>query len=276
MNVDRSLSIKAELSYIVPPQGNAVTYLCKPPDGEQRENYAYDVRECLISDARPKNDAMQLDCDGFLLLNHKTSAPRLDDEEDVRTIYYPEVEEIVKRVTGASRVLVYDHAIRKREGSRPKLTFGREHATLQPVGRIHCDYTPRSGPRRFKEVLGGDAARYNGRRFCQVNVWRGIRNPVVDAPLALCAAWSIAPEDLVRSELRYEKRTGEFFLARYSAKHRWFFYPELEHDEVIVLKGYDSDPRLAGVTLHSAFEMRDLSEDVPPRQSIEVRTFAVF
>src|SRR6266478_6365710 len=32
--------------------------------------------------------------------------------EDVRTVYYPEAERVLKQVTGANRILIFDHTVR--------------------------------------------------------------------------------------------------------------------------------------------------------------------
>lgn len=275
MNADGLKAISAELNYLSPAARDPVTYLFEPPEGTPRENYDYDVRVCAIRDGRPIGDMLELDRDGFVLRKHKSAAD-LSNDEEVRAVYYLEAQSLLKELLGAREVVVFDHAIRKRDPSRPKLTFGREHSTLQPVGRIHCDYTPSSGPKRFRDILGEQAQAYAGRRFCQVNLWRPIKAPLYDAPLAVCAAWSISPEDLVRGELRYPNRKGEFFLARYNATHRWFYFPVMQPDEVLIFKGFDSDSTKASFTLHSAFENPEMPDDAPPRQSIEVRTFAIF
>ena len=92
------------------------------------------------------------------------------------------------------------------------------------------------------------------RRFAIVNVWRPIRGPLRDAPLALCDAQSVAPGDLVAADLVYRDRIGENYLMRYRPGHRWFYVPEMRADEVLLLKCYDSaeDGRTRFVP-HTAF-----------------------
>ncbi|MGR8920221.1 MAG: CmcJ/NvfI family oxidoreductase, partial [Gammaproteobacteria bacterium] len=109
------------------------------------------------------------------------------------------------------------------------------------------------------------------------NVWRPLRGPVQDVPLGICDAASIAPDDFIATDLRYADRTGEIYSVRYSARHRWFFLGDMQADEVMLLKCFDSagDGR-ARYTAHSGFRDPAAGDDVLPRRSIEVRTIAFF
>jgi hypothetical protein len=106
-----------------------------------------------------------------------------------------------------------------------------------------------------------------------VNVWRPLRGPVQDAPLAVCHAPSVAPADLVPSDLVYPHRTGETYSVTYNPAHRWFYLRGMGTDEALLLKCYDSktDGR-ARFTPHTAFDDPTAPADAPPRESIELRT----
>lgn len=276
MKRDSLPGVLAELNYVVASEAAAWSYMYPPPPGTPRENWQVDARLCRIEDARPFASELRIDEDGFLLLSHPTSVD-LSDQDRVRTAYYPEVQALLRKRLGARRVVVFDHAIRRRDPGRPKLNLGRDNPTgLQPVGRIHCDYTETSGPRRMREVMGGEYEALSKRRYCQINLWRSLKDEIEDAPLALCAAWSVKPEDRIACELRYPARTGEFYLARYNPAHRWFYFPRMKADEVLVFKGYDSDASRARFTFHSAFEDPLAGAAARPRQSIEVRAFAFY
>ena len=114
-------------------------------------------------------------------------------------------------------------------------------------------------------------------RFAEFNVWRPLRGPVQAWPLALCDAQTVVPEDLVVSELRYPDRVGETYAVTYSPRHRWFYFPQMRADEVVLLKCFDSarDGR-ARLSVHTAFEDPATPAGAPPRESIEVRMFAFF
>ena len=97
------------------------------------------------------------------------------------------------------------------------------------------------------------------------------------APLALCDAASVAPEDLVAVERRAKDRIGEIQQVLHNPAHRWTYFPDLAIDEAILIKTYDSatDGR-ARFTIHTAFDDPTSAPDAPPRESIETRCFAFF
>jgi hypothetical protein len=100
---------------------------------------------------------------------------------------------------------------------------------------------------------------------------------VVSWPLALCDARSIDRQDLVAWERRYPDRIGEIYAVTYNPRHRWFYFPRMQPDEVVFIKCFDSatDGR-ARLSVHTAFEDPTTPPGAPPRESIEVRTLAFF
>src|SRR4029077_4965480 len=137
-------------------------------------------------------------------------------------------------------------------------------------------YTERSAPQRVRDLLGADAVALLRARFAVINVWKPLRRPVEGAPLAVCDARTIAPADLVETDLRYRDRTGEVYSLRFSPAHRWFYYAGMRTDEALLLKCFDSDPTRARFTAHSAFDDPTSRPGARPRESIEVRTLALF
>ena len=129
-----------------------------------------------------------------------------------------------------------------------------------------------SGPQRVRDLMGEEAEELLRHRFEIVNVWRPIRGPLRDAPLAICDATSVAFADFVPSDLVYRDRVGETYRVRYNPTHRWFYVPEMRVDEALLLKCYDSktDGR-ARFAPHTAFTDPTTPPDAPPRESIEIR-----
>ena len=78
------------------------------------------------------------------------------------------------------------------------------------------------------------------------------------------------------SYLHYRDRTGEVYSLTFSDAHRWYYYPRMQADEVLLLKCFDSDAGCARFTAHTAFDDPTTGEDAPRRESIEVRTLAFF
>ncbi len=100
---------------------------------------------------------------------------------------------------------------------------------------------------------------------------------MLETPLAVCDARSIKPGDLVATELKYRDRSGEVQSLAYNANHRWFYVPNMQQNEAMLIKCFDSahDGR-ARFTAHSAVEDPTSPPDAPARESIEVRTLAFF
>ncbi len=271
--------VEGNLQYLRPMAEKPASYMYDPPPGVPRHNAIYEQRRCVIRDARPIATRVTLDDLGFELGTHRSAVKSYLDEAEIREAAYAESRQIVADATGAERVVVFDHTIRRRvPGERGLHPGGRMFGgTREPVGRIHNDYTVRSGPQRVRDLLGTEADNLLKRRFAFINVWRPIRAPLLDAPLALCDAGSLAPGDLIASDLVYRDRTGETYSVVFNPAHRWFYFPQMRTDEVVLIKCYDSaDDGRARFTPHCAFEDPTTPDDAPPRESIEIRTVAFF
>jgi hypothetical protein len=166
------------------------------------------------------------------------------------------------------KLLFFDHQVRNIELSKRGEKNAREY-----VWTVHNDYTAKSGPRRVLDHLPAAEAEERLRhRFAEINVWRPIRGPIASTPLAVCDAGSIEPKDFVPTDFIYRDKVGEVYRFTYNRSHRWFYFPRLERNEVILLKCYDSrvDGR-ARFSAHSAFDDPTTPPGAPPRESIEVR-----
>jgi hypothetical protein len=175
---------------------------------------------------------------------------------------------LVKEATGAARVLVFDHNVR----CRPMAKRG-ENGAREPVKFAHNDYTLKSGPQRVRDLLPEEADELLKQRFAVINVWRPIRGPVMESPLAVCDAQTMEMKDFVPSDLLYRDRTGEVYSIAFNPHHRWYYFPRMRADEALLLKCYDSaaDGR-ARFTAHTAFEDPTSPPQAPARESIEART----
>jgi hypothetical protein len=124
-----------------------------------------------------------------------------------------------------------------------------------------------------RDFLGEQADELLKGRVQIINLWRPIRGPLRDAPLAVCDAQSVAPDDLVPSDLVYQDRVGETYAVRYNPDHRWFYVPEMQADEALLLKCFDSETDgRARFMPHTAFQDPTAPAGILPRESIELRT----
>lgn len=223
----------------------------------------YTPRRVLIRDGRSIDAS--LDVEGFALARH-ASAIDFTDEALIATIGRAEAAELVRRATGARRVHVFDHTQRKRAPEAPR----------QPSTRVHVDYTADSAPDRVRDLLGAEAETLLKKRVAFVNVWRAIRHPAADWPLVLADARTVAPEDLAATDIIYPDRRGEIYGLVHNPAQRWFYYPDLQLNEALLIKCYDSRADVARFTPHTAFENPLTPPSAPPRESIEFRAIAFF
>jgi hypothetical protein len=262
--------IEAQLNYLAPMAERPRSYTFDPPPGVPRSNSTHEAHTVAIHDARPLASEISLDREGFAVLHQQSAVRDFWDEDEVRRVYYPEVQRVLAEVTGASKVFIFDHTLRRRV--KGAVDWSRE-APRQPATRVHVDHTADSGPQRVRDFFGDEAEALLRGRVQVINLWRPIRGPLRDAPLAVCDVESVAPGDLVASDLVYQHRVGEIYGVTFNPSHRWFYVPQMQPDEALLLKCFDSatDGR-ARFAPHTAFEDPTTPADAPPRESIEIRT----
>jgi hypothetical protein len=272
--IDAAQTVLATLNYSVRTAEKPYAYTYEPPEGVPARTGKLDVVDNIpIRDARSIADQLSLDEQGFLLRRHRSAVSDFYDEEQLCTIYYAEIDRLLKVATGAEKVVIFDHTIRSVPRAKQGLAGMRE-----PVRRVHNDYTETSGRRRVRDHLEPEEADVRlGQRFMEINVWRPIVGPLEDAPLAVCDARTIAPEDLIASDLIYRDKVGETYAVARNPAHRWFYFPKMQPDEAILIKCFDSDEANPGrFTAHTAFDDPTTPPDAAPRESIEVRALVFF
>jgi hypothetical protein len=267
--------IEANLNYVAATGEKLVSYAYKPPAGVPLSNVQVEGHATTIHDLRPAASEFALDEVGFKFLTHRSAVKEFWDEDEIRRVYYPESIDLLKRVTGATEVRVFDHTLRRRVPGKDDRSTG---VPRQPATLVHVDQTAASGAARLRVAYPDEADALLRRRVAIVNLWRPITSPVLDAPLAVCDARSVSPKDLVASELVYRDRRGETYNLVYNPGQRWFYAPEMRADEVLLLKCFDSrdDGAVSRFAPHTAFTDPTAPLDAPPRESIELRTFLIF
>ena len=266
-----SVAVAAEIDFLAPGVARPFTYARATPPGAAAATARFARHVVRIEDVRA-GASPALEEHGAQLGCWPTRVRRFYDESHVQRRYYPESAEIIKAALGADRVVVFDHNVR-RGGVQQRAA--QPHGIGQPVHHAHTDYTPQSALRRLRQELGPDAERGLS-RYLQVNLWRPIRAPLRDAPLAFCSGATVRPHSLRAVELRYPDRTGEIYYLMHEPGQSWFFASDMAVDEAWLFKNFDSAPIGPGyIAPHSAFtDGRHLV--VSPRESIEVRALAIF
>jgi hypothetical protein len=293
----------------------------RDPDGSDGGSIGIDIssRTIDVCDARSLAGSTRKTCEtnGFEILNRPLEDYALDffDHQQVVKKYYQQCERIVAESTGA-RAYAFDHNIRSAIGKRSKQRITGGQHVQGPAKMVHGDYTLVSAPQRLRDLAappsGNDTllsvlpagqslisqamvngVQSEGGRFAIINVWRSIADePVQTAPLALCDAQTVEPKDLVVFEIHYQDRIGENYFAKYARKHNFYFYPEMNREEAMLIKQWDSEGTLARsngekpdasrqgapctFSFHTAFEDLSVPNDAPDRLSIEVRCIVIY
>ena len=265
-------SIQAPLTYSVDTGDKPVNETMEAGNLERKYTGVFDVRLMTVLNGRPKKAEFSLDTHGFEFIDHQTKVANFLDPDQLANVYYPEAEKLVQRISGAYRVVIFDHTIRS--GDRED----REERHLrEPVHRVHNDYTEWSGPQRVRDILPDEASDLLQHRCAVIQVWRPIGSLIESDPLAICEAQTLAPDDLIASERRYPNRVGETYQVSYNPEHRWYYFPRMTRDEALVFKVYDSEKDgRARFTAHTSFSDPTSPPDASPRESIEIRTLAFF
>lgn len=266
-------TIRARFNYIVDTGVPPVRYIDWPEMEHKAIPPQYRQHEMTVRNGRPLRGTFSLDVHGFVFADHPTRVKDFTDEAERARVYDPEVQALVKKHSGASAVLVFDHTIRIGDEEMQKATGARP-----TVKSVHNDYTEASAPRRLREIVGdAEAERRFGKRWAIIQVWRPIRGKVLIDPLAICDGRSIPQQGFIRVERRYKYRTGEVYHIAHNPAHEWYYFPQMTRDEALVFKVFDSDAgKPSRFTAHSAFDDPGTPAGAPPRESIETRTFAFF
>jgi hypothetical protein len=270
-SASRPTEVTATLKFSVVTPDQPVRYKGKIPAGEPERSGSYESRSVSIRNGRTAGISFVIDQHGFALKRHTAPTINFYDPEAVKSSYYPEVAAFVEREVGASKVVVFDHT------ARSNVEGAKDMAGIRgPATRVHNDYTVTSAPKRVRDLFPQpEADALLQKRFAIINLWRPIRGPLEDAPLALCDASSASEQDFIVSALVYPDRVGETYGVAYSDRQQWFYFPDMEPDEAILLKCFDSDEERARFTPHGAFQDPIIAKP-RPRESIELRTLAFF
>ena len=238
--------------------------------GEREKSYwPVDEHRVTIHDVRPYIDELSFDRNGFVVVDEPGGIAEYTDKDQLAR-YCRQVEGLVARLTGATRVVSFGPVIRTNAGGT--------HGHNQPAFGAHVDYGARTVADYTRDLLPADEAeRRLAARHMLINVWRPIAM-VESAPLAVADASTVRREDLFPSEVRgglggVARSLWGFNLA-YDPGHKWYWVPHMQPWEALAFKLFDSDPEAVQHTAHSAFEDPNTPPDAAPRQSIEVRTIA--
>lgn len=269
--------VTARLEYVSPASRSNLRYV---GDGREVNTGVFEPREVFIRNARRATERLSLSTCGFEIARHQSAVDFYDDQ-NAEEAYAREIEPLLLELTGADKAILF--------GARRRHLTQSQGNVLQGASDVHVDYDAPSSRKLAQAYLdeAGDGAHY--RRYMAVNVWRSLLAPPQNRPLALCDARSaqtqsgvpnglvlvdtMPPREEMLSELPAGSRAG--FLFHFDPSHRWYYYPDLELDEVLVFKLYDSTETGPWRCPHTSFDDPTVT-GAPPRESYEIRSFVYF
>ncbi|KAG1838721.1 hypothetical protein DFJ58DRAFT_813402 [Suillus subalutaceus] len=239
-------------------------YLLAPPDGSRPYNRVYadsatgkparnwveDPHDMPVEDVRGKEELYKLDNAGFQYGREASKFTSFLNDDEIEREYYPESIDLIRRVTGATKIVIFDHTIRRRRPGEwitltrrnvnPSPGFAQTQTPAASIGRVHRHLPPTEAPSLLR------------RRFQIINLWRPI---------------SHAAKDFVPVAHIYPDREGETFGVKYNPNHQWKYMKAMTPEEYVLIKCSDSIQD--GSTPNTP-------EGTPPRESIELRALVFY
>ena len=258
MAISNPPSTTASLTYSVQPTDGTRPYTKINADAEtgvRLTNLTRENKSVVIENLRGNEDSVTLDTAGFQYYKHASKYTSFTDDAEVEKEYYPESIELIKSLTGASRVVLFDHSESRYSCTNTFRIFMNNHPGLairrrrpgqfddnaqkrQPVAQVHVDQTHASAVARVHRHLPpSDAPSLLEHRFQIINLWRPISHSALDWPLGLCDFRSVdTKDDVFPIALVYPDREGEILGVKYNPNHNWKYLHGMKPDEIVLIK----------------------------------------
>lgn len=239
---------------------------------------------------------------GFVLLEHESKVKNWDSGafgatdalgdhsvkmesavNEVELHYLPEIDDIIRNTLLPGERIEVD---------QPNMLLRRGDNTPNPFFGIvvHNDYGRTADDYEENAMAFGNSDHANGwrnrfdqdqiRGYMTINFWRTVHmsQPLQHLPLAVLDSSTVHRDDLVSSGLKGFTMSGEVtnqLSLRYNEGQRWYYYPRMTTNEVLVLNLFEYHKTDDGTsvynTYHSAFEEPYPQGEVEQRQSCEHR-----
>jgi len=236
-----------------------------------KTNMALQPHDLRLFDARGIAAALSPDREGFTLTRHESGLTATSDMAADGPGYLESVAGFLRELTGASLVLPQGTGLLKRANTA---------GAIGPSRWVHMDYTRPAALKWVTWIEGWEGVPLRQhRRFAVLQTWRCLTPPLCDNTLALCDASSMSAADCIVFDAAmrtpYDEPGNQFEsqFARFNPAQRWYYFSDLRPNELIVFKGFDSDPARDAQPLHNSI---DLPGGGAPRVSVEARFFAFF
>ncbi len=275
--------VEAEINYVRNPPSDPAEKLEYVTEAEEHNTMVtLPGTPMWITDGRGLTT--DLDREGFQLVTFPSAVAdfhRLQEDPDVDQQYMAETAAMLEDLTGAAQVFMLGGG-KKRYGESAVDQLA-PLTNAKPARYPHADNTDASAEElaQMMDMFVAEIDLGAHSRWVMYNVWRAITPPPQDFPLAVCDAQSFTHADEVTvTAITEERNSGEIVHDTvgyvHNPNHRWYYFPDMTIDEVIVFKSGDSDPTGAVRVAHTAFTDPTCPPGVPTRASVEMRALALF
>jgi hypothetical protein len=230
-----------------------------------RDFLALDPRAVAIEDGRSSPRPPSLAQEGFALIAHESAVSDFGNDAEINCLYGQEIEQLLQDLTGADAVVICSKPVR-RTAETSRLTATEALYNARPANFAHVDISNATAAAMAEHLR----PRTPIRRFVHYNLWRVYSAPPQDMPLALCDFRSVSASDLVEADAMMDipgkkESSYEGLVVRYNARHRWWYFSDMDRDELLVFRTE---------VPHAAFNNTTCPSGLPPRASIEMRAIA--
>jgi len=227
----------------------------------------------VVHDVRCDESQYSLDTAGFQYYRHRSQEKAFTNEDAIVSTYYDECKQLLRDITGASRIHIFNHKVRRGPTQWHHLGFSNLK-NRGPVTKTHVDQSYAGAEIRLRWELPSESDELLKHRYQIINIWRPIATILKD-PIAVADSRSVLDTDLVEADMTENGFPGKQWVVKYNADHRWYYKSRMEPEDVLLIKCFDSNEGVARRALHSAFEDSVHAGDVS-RQSIEVRCIVLY
>ncbi|KAJ5626818.1 hypothetical protein N7528_004245 [Penicillium herquei] len=267
--VQASGDVVAEIQYLNPDplydEERPYSIAAQPPSGVKRTNITQTAVKTHIHNARGREGEFSLYSTGFEWIHHRIDYA-IDSDQAIDK-YMQEMGTLLQQHMKASRVIVYDFVIREQRGPRePRAPQVSKKVKKQILG-AHLDIKRESAQARIRLKCGKEAEELLTRRWHIINIWRPLNGPVKSMPLAMCDSRTLAPDDIIESDIVLPHLQIQAYEVWYNPAQTWYYLKHQRSDEVLLMLSADSET----FTRQSYFADSDTSCDVDDGTKYESR-----
>lgn len=106
--------VTTTINYGVPPADSTIhahqSISANPESGAFEKNYVLQAHDMQVENVRGKEETVGLDTAGFQFYCRPSKVSDFGDREKIKKEYYAESEQIIKDVTGATKVVIFAHS----------------------------------------------------------------------------------------------------------------------------------------------------------------------